>query len=262
MRSYRDLWLWLGAALLTLVVALVGIALAYFTKEQNFSLYTSWQMLASAAAFVAAFTCFFCAMREIPFPPWAKISFPDINIEVYRVSDINTQYTLSNGMALPASLKSYRVRITNIEREQNSSLTIILYLGYEPGSAGRIGEEVGKVPDWPINPAYGLNTITMPIVLPPGTTAGGDLVYEISLWPGAKLADPRIARFELVDHVSKQRMNLRMPSDIGNYSRRDLTPSQGGIKILGSEYEIAAEPLDNAAGTGNPVESAGPSPGR
>jgi hypothetical protein len=38
-RTYRELWLWLGAAFWTLTTGLLGIALAYFAKETFFSLY-------------------------------------------------------------------------------------------------------------------------------------------------------------------------------------------------------------------------------
>jgi hypothetical protein len=45
----RELWLWLGAAFLTFGTVQAAIALAYFTKELHFPLYSSWQIRSAAA---------------------------------------------------------------------------------------------------------------------------------------------------------------------------------------------------------------------
>ena len=258
MRSYRELWLWLGAALLTLSAAFVAIALAYFTKEKQFALYTNWQMPTALGIFVLAFGCFAAAILGIAFPPWAKLKFPDVYVEIYGCGDATTEHTLPNGMQVSASLRWYRVRITNLENEQNASLTIRPFLKLEPGSAGRIGESICTDIDWPLDPNFGLTIIQMPILLAPGTATGGDLVYEVSIWPGGKLAAPRQTRLELTDHISNQRMNIAMSADLGKFTRKDMTASQGGVEILAPEYE--ARPVPPANGdVANPSEHSPPS---
>lgn len=245
MRSYRELWLWLGAALLTLSAAFVAIALAYFTKEKQYALYTNWQMPTALGVFVLAFGCFAAAILSIAFPPWAKLKFPDVYVEIYGAGDAIMKHTLSNGMQVFASLRWYKVRITSLENEQNASLTIRPFLKLEPGSAGRIGEAICTDVDWPLDPNLGLKMIEMPILLAPGTAVGGDLAYEISIWPGGKLATPRQTRLELTDHISNQRMNLIMNADLGKFSRKDMAASQGGVEILAPEYEVPSVPPAN-----------------
>jgi hypothetical protein len=85
-------------------------------------------------------------------------------------------------MGRDVRLQRWRVRITNLETEQNASLTISLFVRLVPGSRGQIGESIWTVPDWPLDPTFGLDQIEMPIILPPGVTKGGDLVYEVSVF--------------------------------------------------------------------------------
>jgi hypothetical protein len=76
MRSYRELWLWLGAAFLALFAAFIAIGLAYFTKEQYFSFYTSWEAWASVAAFYPSL--YMLRMRNIwyTFPAMGRTEVP------------------------------------------------------------------------------------------------------------------------------------------------------------------------------------------
>jgi hypothetical protein len=258
MRSYRELWLWLGAALLTLAAAFVAIALAYFTKEAQFSLYTNWQMPTALGVFILAFACFAAAILGMAFPPWAKARFPNVYLEIYGGVQVTTTRVHPNGMQLDTPIMGYKARITNLENEQNASLTIRPFLKLEPGSAGRIGEAICTDVDWPLDPNLGLRVIEMPILLTPGTAIGGDLVYEVSLWPGSKLASPVQVRFQLMDHISDQKMNVVMKASMGKFSRKDMTPAKGGVEILGPEYETA--PVQAADdGTASPPESTPPS---
>ena len=179
MRSYRELWLWLGAAFLALFAAFIAIGLAYFTKEQHFSFFTCWETWTSVAAFILGFACFALAITGTPFPPWIKMKFPNISVEIHGAANMVTQYAVptgpgSNVMKRNVSLRVWRVRITNMETEQNASLTFTLFVKLVPGSLERVGESVWGPPDWPLDPALGLSKIDMPIILAPGTTVGGE----------------------------------------------------------------------------------------
>lgn len=265
MRSYRELWLWLGAAFLALFAAFIAIGLAYFTKEQCFSFYTSWEAWASVAAFILGFACFACAILGVAFPPWTKPKFPNISVEIYGAGTMGTQHSIptgpgSNVMIVNAQLRAWRVRITNLETEQNASLTISLYVKLKPGSQGRVGETIWSVPDWPLDPNLGLDKIEMPLILPPGTTKGGYLVYEVSMFDYQGVAQPLRKRFSITDHVSGQRKDIVTDADLGNFGRDDMiTPDHRGVLILGPEYEPKpeeSEESEDASGEGASSEEA------
>ena len=237
MRSYRELWLWLGAAFLALFAAFIAIGLAYFTKEQNFSFYTSWEAWGSVAAFVLGFACFACAILGARFPPWAKVKFPNIYLEIYAFSDQVTPHEVNAGSGRPRSydarILAHRVRITNMETEQNASLTISPFLKLAPDSRGYDDEAPGSDPSWPLDPNLGLDKIRMPIILAPGTSVGGDLVYEISTNDFMQLEtidQPLRVRFRIVDHISGRQMDLTIAADpknfggYGNFNRDNMVP--------------------------------------
>jgi hypothetical protein len=234
MRTYRDLWLWLGAAFLALFAAFVAIGLAYFTKEDHFSFYTSWEAWASLVVFAAAFGCFFSAIRGWPFPPGAKQKFPDIFFEVYGGSALTTTYTFPNGMEKSVPLAGYKVRITNLEHEQNANLTIDAFLKLDPGPEGGFDEAILFPLDWPLDPKVPLKSIDRTIVLGPGTTISGDLVYETSMVGGyGPLASPPSARFRIFDHISNEARDVIMEgSSLGKFGRNDMVSSRGGAEIV------------------------------
>lgn len=256
MRSYRELWLWLGAAFLALFAAFIAIGLAYFTKEPSFSFYTSWQLWASIAVFALGFACFACAILGISFPPGAKPKFPNVSVEIYGGADMVTQRTIPMGpnrapMILGAKLRAWRVRITNLETEQNASLTIDLYVKLVPGSKGRVGESIWSVPDWPLDPNLGLDKLEMPITLTPGMTKGGYLVYEVSGYDLANwqnVPEPLQKRFAITDHISRQQRDIVTEYDSGNFDRdKMVTLDHRGILILGPEYEPKPEESADAS---------------
>jgi hypothetical protein len=235
MRSYRELWLWLGAAFLALFAAFIAIGLAYFTKKTHFSFYASWEAWASVAAFIPSFACFFCAIFGTPFPPWTKAKFPNICMEIWDFSNQVVQHTVNAGPStlrvVDARILAHQVRITNLEREQNASLTISLFLKLAPDSRGSIDETTGFIPSWPLDPGLGLDKIRMPIILAPGTSVGGALVYEISMIDskqGETIAQPLRVRFRIVDHISGRQGDLTLDADLrnadgyGNFSRDDM----------------------------------------
>jgi hypothetical protein len=243
MRSYRELWLWLGAAFLALFAAFIAIGLAYFTKEQHFSFFTCWETWTSVAAFILGFACFALAITGTPFPPWIKMKFPNISVEIHGAANMVTQYAVptgpgSNVMKRNVSLRVWRVRITNMETEQNASLTFTLFVKLVPGSWERVGESVWGPPDWPLDPALGLSKIDMPIILAPGTTVGGDLVYDVDGFGAGVVAQPLRKRFLITDHISGQRKEIVTEADLGNFDRSMMgIPNHRGIEILGPAYE-------------------------
>lgn len=245
MRSFRELWLWLGALFLVLFAFLTAVAIAYFLKDANYSLFGNGWMLGVLLTFLAAFTSFFFAIRSWPFPPWAKPDFPDIDVEIYGTGSIDTQREGGSGLPVQAHLRSFHARLANAGHEQGASLTVLLYVKLVPGSWGRVGEAVCPPPDWPLPPSLSLRPISMPIELPPGGSATGHLVYEIPAYYRDKIAEPIVARLELWDHVTDKRMTV--PTEIGSYDKSRMIPSSGNAEILGPEYENQAELPDDAS---------------
>jgi hypothetical protein len=244
-RSYRDLWLWLGALFLALFAFLTAVAVAYFLKGAHYSLFANGWMLGALLTFLAAFASFFGAVRTWPFPPGARPGFPDINVEIYGSGSLDTQREGGSGLAVPARLRSFNARFTNTGSDQRASLTVLLYLKLIPGSWGRVGEAVCPPPDWPLPPSLGLNPIPMPFDLMPGGTVAGHLVYEIPGYYLDKIADPADARLELWDHVTDKRMTV--PTEIGSYDKSRMIPSSGSAEVLGPEYETQAGQQDDVS---------------
>jgi len=234
-RSYRDLWLWLGGLLLGLSLFLAAIAITYFLKEARYSLFGNFWMIAAWLLFAGSFACFLVAIKGWSFPPWAGARFPDVEVEIYGTGFIDTEREAGSGLAAPTRLRSFNARFTNRETERGVSLTVLLYVKLIPGSWGRAGEFVCPPPDWALPPSLSLNPISMPIALAPGSVLGGYLIYEIPRYYLDKIAEPMSARLELWDRISGKRMNV--PAEIGSYDRSKMVPSSGGAETLGREYE-------------------------
>jgi len=244
-RPYRELWLWLGALFLALFAFLTAVAVAYFVKDADYSLFVNGWMLGALVTFLAAFACFFGAIRSWPFPPGARPDFPDIDVEIYGTGSIDTQREGGSGLAVPAHLRSFNARFRNTGSEQGASLTVLLYLKLVPGSWGRVGEAVCPPPDWTLPPSLSLSPISMPFELPPGSTLAGHLVYEIPRYYLDKIAEPVDARLELWDHLTEKRMTV--PAQIGSYDKSRMIPSSGSAEVLGPEYENQPDQQDDAS---------------
>jgi hypothetical protein len=193
---------------------------------------------------------FACAIRGVPFLPWTKPKFPNILVDISAAADIPTQYTIPMGssgnvMKVSTRLRSWRVQITNLEPEQNASLTIWLYVKLLPGSRGQVGESIWTPPRWPIDPALGLKQLDMPIIIEPGKSAGGDLVFEIDGIDLARWGDvvqPLQKRFVITDRTSGQQKEIVTEADVGNFDRSKMTPmSHPGLEILGPEHKPKPE---------------------
>jgi len=234
-RSYRELWIWLGGLFLTLFLFLAAVAIAYFAKRANYSLFLNGWTLAACICFIGSYACFFGAVRNWPFPPGTRPEFPDIEVEIYGTSAIDTQRESGSGLAVPARLRSFHARFRSTAASAGANLTVQLYLKLTPGSWGRVGEAVCPPPDWELPPSLGLSAIAMPFELPPGSTVAGHLVYEIPGYYLDKIAEPPSARLELWDHVCDKRMSVS--AEIGRHDKSSMVRSAGGAEVLGPEYE-------------------------
>lgn len=223
MRSYRELWLWLGAAFLALFAAFIAIGLAYFTKEGNFSFYTSWEAWASVAVFALGFACFACAILGAPFPPWTKVRFPNFDIEISPPNSTKTSYKdFFTENEVKATLMYFHAKITNLDSEQNASFTIRLSFKSDNG------EFVAQGPNWFLESDprlhesnLRLHMIQMPIMLAPGTTVGGDLVFDVTKLPG-KLNRPMEKCLKVDDHIAKRQGLINIKDAPGRYGRDKL----------------------------------------
>jgi hypothetical protein len=238
-RSYRELWLWLGALFLTLFLFLTAVAIAYFAKGTHYSLFLNGWMLGALICFLASYACFFASIRGWPFPPLARPGFPDIEVEIHGTGSMDTQRESESGLAVPARLRSFHARFRNAGASQGANLTVLLYMRLVPGSWGRVAEAVCPPPDWALPPSLGLVPIGMPFELPPGGTTTGHLVYEVPGYYLDKIAEPVSMRLELWDHLTDRRMSV--PAEIGSHDRTRMMPSAGGAELLGPEYESQAD---------------------
>lgn len=208
-----------------------AIAIAYYAKLSNYSILMNRWMLVSLVFFLAAFACFFGAIKGLRFPPWKRIAFPDIKFHVYGggfkvVERVVTNPGASSSLVIQETLQLFRVRIINVEAEQNASLTIRLYAKLKPGSFDDIPDTICTPPDWFLSPDLGLNPIEMPVVLEPGKAKGGHLVYVIA--PYFEYASSP-GRLEIEDHVTGKR--VRIPAQMGMYDKETMIPSSGSIEI-------------------------------
>lgn len=245
MRSYRDVWLWLGGLFLTLFAFLAAVAIAYFLKQAGYSLFINGWMLGALICFLAAYICFFAAINNWAFPPAGRAGFPGVEVEIYGAGSLDTQRESESGLPVPATLRTFNARFTSTA-SQDARLTVLLYVKLIPGSWGRVGEAVCPPPDWSLPPSLGLTAVSMPFALQPGGTVSGHLVYEIPGYYLGKIEQPLNARLELWDHVTDRRMS--MPAQIGSHDKSGMVPSHGGAEVLGPEYDSQPDQPDQQGG--------------
>lgn len=244
MRSYRELWLWLGGLLLTAASLLAAIGIAYFAKEAHYSLYKSAWMRESLLSFLLAFGCFLAAIIGWRFPPWLAIKFPDIKVDICGAESMAIKHSEFPGFERPCDLRAMKVRITSREIDQNASLTVRVFLKLVPGSFGRVGEKICTPPHGALSPSLPLNPIAMPFPLLPNTTVSGDIVYEIPMLHVGTLGEPIQRRLEIEDHISEKRMSILLSGDLARFNTSDMSPSRGGVEILGPEYDTRTSEKD------------------
>jgi hypothetical protein len=229
-RSNRGLWFWLSGLLLALWLFLLAIAIAYFVKEPGYSLFGNGWMVCSCLAFVAAFGVLFNLTRSTTEQPPSKPNFPDITLEITSVGTLETERESSSGLDVPARLHSYNVRMANLEESADARLTVRMYVKLIAGSWGRADEAVCPQPSWVLPPALGLHPLAMPVVLRPGESVAGQLVYEIPGYYAGKLAEPLTARLEIADDRSGKTMTI--PAALGLFDVSVMTRVSGGVELV------------------------------
>jgi hypothetical protein len=241
----RELWLWLGGAFLTLGTVLSGIALAYFTKEPHFALYTSWQMEGAGASFVAAFACFLGAIMG-----WRirlrRQQFPKIRVDVDGSGTMATTYEPMPGLVIPVRLMPFKVHFVSEETERSMSIKVArLFARVKPGGPSPLWEHLFVAPRWTISPSLELRPLRFPVNLEPQASEGGDLVFEMWSPNLADLADPFDARIEIEDANTGKRASF--PATLGTFRRGH------GLR-LSTRAESVTGPTGKAAG---PSQSGG-----
>jgi hypothetical protein len=252
-RPFREIWLWLGGLFLALFAFLAAVAMSYFVKEPRYSLFGNPWMLSAWLSFGIAFAAFFGAAKSWAFPPMVAAGFPDITVEINSIGSTDTEHESSNGLDVPAHLRSFHVRFANTERERSADLTVSMYLKLVAGSWGRSSETLCPVPTWTLPQSLGLRALTMPFDLAPGNEISGQLVYEIPRYHYNKIVSPVSARLEIVDHISGKHVTI--PAELGLYDKNAMTPAPGGAEVLGPEFETPSPPLKDELG-GTALEQA------
>lgn len=247
-RLHRELWLWLGGLFLTLFASFFAIAVSYFEKEPGYSLFWNPWLPLAVAWLAIAFAAFYAAANGRVFPPVASAGFPDIAVDVLSTGSTDTEREASNGLDVPAHLRSLHFRFTNAETERSARLSATMYVKLIAGSWGRAGEGVCPPPDWAVPSSLGLSPTSMPIELGPGAQATGHLLFEVPRYYLDRLASPPTARLEVLDHISGEQISI--PAEIGHYPRSAMTVTRGGAEILGSEEPSAVTGPDQHVGSG------------
>jgi hypothetical protein len=247
-RSNRGLWLWLSGLFLALWAFLLAIAIAYFVKEPGYSLFGNGWMICSWLAFVAAFGLLFNLTRTgtVAAPVRVRPDFPDIAFEITSVGMLETERESSSGLDVPARLRSYNVRVVNQEESAEARLTIVMYIKLIAGSWGRAGEAVCPQPSWALPQALGLQPLAMPLVVPPGESVAGQLVYEIPGYYAGKLAEPLAGRLEIADERSGKTMTI--PAALGLFDVTAMTRVAGGAELVSPRTAPGNNGTADAAG--------------
>ena len=202
MRS-RELWLWLGGAFLTVALIFSGIAFALFTKEQNFSLYTSWQLIATWALIFVAFVSFLCAILGLPFR-LRRQRFPNITI-VSGVRAVMMQpKQLAPGFMINVQPQIFNLTITNNETDRTVSI-MQAWLHARTKAESILRDEWTLLPENSIPSELGLGALLeFPVVLEPQTSKAGWLVFTLDEHILQELGDPFDRLIRLVDANSHQ----------------------------------------------------------
>jgi drug/metabolite transporter (DMT)-like permease len=74
------IWLWLGTALLVVAGAVLSVAATVHGQSKQ-ALWASGGFVVAYVLGFLAVVCVVAAIRRVPFPPWAKATFPDIEVE-------------------------------------------------------------------------------------------------------------------------------------------------------------------------------------
>jgi hypothetical protein len=177
-------WQWLGTSCLILAGAAVTVAAPIYAPKAG-AIFSSPEAIVAYWLVAFGFMCFVGALLGRPFPPWARVRFPDLEIELLR---IRTFPDGSNNL-----WNVVRLTITNCEINRPSNITIRYIVAmdadfkigtthYDEAPAKQPRDEpTGGVP-----PEAEL--LRVPVTLLPQTTIGGSYLTELPNWirKGAK----------------------------------------------------------------------------
>jgi len=211
----RELWFWLGGAFITVGAVLVAVAIAYYTKEANYSLSAGPQMIDAYIAFICAFLCFLAAIAG--WRPWLRWQrFPNISVRVDGVGYETGTKQVPLFPPQPIRLRTLKVHITNAESDRNVSIrAAYLLVRRKPGSGGH--EQIFTSPSWSVEYPRPLQIPEFPIKLEPQASAGGDLVFEIDDYKSSDLDESLGIRVEIHDAISGKMASF--PAILGRYKR-------------------------------------------
>ncbi len=231
MRS-RELWLWLGGALLTLGTVLAATALAYLTKLKNFSLMTSPQMLLAISVFALAFASFLAAIIGWRFPQ-RRLRFPDLLVTVglSMIEDVALKpHPGLTAMGVPQSpgtqkLWAWNVSLTNREPERTASIKgVSMRASVRPQIGGDMREVTWGILPLPDFESGTIRPCEFPINLEPQQTKGGHFTFDVLVPEAVDLSKSWI---EMED--AQTGMWARFPTVRGTYAK------ESGLQILKAE---------------------------
>jgi hypothetical protein len=230
----RELWLWLGGALLTLGTVLSAIAIAYFTKFKHFSLYTSWQSIAAVTVFGLAFIAFLGAILGWPFR-LRQPRFPNVDVTIatkVMVPFIKTEMYTGHTLTWARHPRAHRLTITNNETERPVSIDLDVWMKMRSDQP-REWWSGWLEPSVPPELAH-MNVaplLQLPVNLQPHESRQGWIYQEFDQPPYmGMLADPLEGRIRLIDRNGPWRAYV--PQVAGHYTRRQLETERGLPKSL------------------------------
>lgn len=251
--SRRSDYFALGTGFLVVIGMLVSLNGNFYNAAlaelRSYSFWTAPEMDICYLLAPLAVYCFVAGFTNLPFPPWLRPKFPDVEIE------INAIRTLGDPPGdKPDTWKSFSIRVTNRETERNASISfryrVKLDTAYPNGRKfgellffGDKSDPPSKIPtDW----------LAQPLNLLPQHSAGGYQVWRIDHgWAGI-IAQPEESSLLIEDHASQQAVVV--PALIGTYSSANwklpLRDSDGYWTVYPASEDVEPE-ADAESGSPN-----------
>lgn len=224
-----------GTAVLVMAGIVVAINAALYdgavAADRAYAFWASPAMWVAYVLAVIAALLFIAGVRGTAFPPWKRVAFPELEIEVGRV---NAQDTPAHKTAWQA----FHLRVTNRDNDQTASLSFLWRGKLKAGHMQHLhprGEDWGEtlyvVPGSSAEPPAGFPTgwLTAPLNVPPRQSMGGIYVAAVDRFWLDGLAQPVDVSLLVEDHTSMQAVAI--PARIGLYNRanwRTLTRDDRG----------------------------------
>jgi hypothetical protein len=209
--------------------------------------WTSGTMIVAYFITGVALVLFVAGACGLPFPPWAKARFPDLEIEVTSMK--SRGYPPGPN---PDLWMSFSLRLTNREVDQNASITVRYRPKLDPTQER--GRQFGELIFFGdrSDPPSGVPTdwLAQPLNLLPQHSAGGYLVWRIEKGWADTLANPSEACFLVEDHATNRAVVI--PAWIGNYTNANWRVPGKDAKGSWYVYPATESPASNADGESPP----------